>query len=201
LRQQGAGLSAHEAGRGGPRRPVPQGREPGASGRTEARTGEADEMRQARCQPALRATVAASAAPYGYTLTVWTSGAVLSHARGIPSAAAALLFLAGAVAAYALVAGLAVRGSQQRLVLEPRHAAVWGGLHLFSVGLAIGAASLVAQFVTNPAAWPLGGFLATALYLIVSAGQLAFAHAARPDTAKRQAKDGNDARKARPRQH
>jgi hypothetical protein len=33
--------------------------------------------------------------------------------------------------------------------------------------------------VTTLAAWPLAGFLATALYLIVSAGQLAFAHAAR----------------------
>jgi hypothetical protein len=48
---------------------------------------------------------------------------------------------------------------------------IWGGLHLFSVGLAIGAATLVAHLVTNPAAWPLAGFLATALYLIVSAGQ------------------------------
>ena len=50
----------------------------------------------ARYRSALRATIAASAAPYGYTLTVWTSGAVLSHARGIPSAAEALLFLGGA---------------------------------------------------------------------------------------------------------
>ena len=48
---------------------------------------------------AVRTTVAASAAPYGYTLTIWTSGAVLSHARGIPSTGAALLFLVGAVAA------------------------------------------------------------------------------------------------------
>jgi hypothetical protein len=56
---------------------------------------------------------------------------------------------------------------------------IWGGLHLFSVGLAIGAATLVAHLVTSAAAWPLGGFLATAIYLIASAGQLAFAHTAR----------------------
>jgi hypothetical protein len=133
---------------------------------------------RAAYRPALRAAVAASAAPYGYTLTIWTSGAVLSHTRGIPSAADALLFLAGAVVAYALVGGLALGGVPERLAPEPAHAVIWGGLHLFSVGLAIGAATLVARLVTNPAAWPLGGFLATALYLIASAGQLAFAHAA-----------------------
>jgi hypothetical protein len=55
--------------------------------------------------------VAASAAPYGYTLTIWTSGAVLSHARGITSAADALLFLVGAVVAYALVGGLTLGGA------------------------------------------------------------------------------------------
>jgi hypothetical protein len=38
-----------------------------------------------RYRSALRATVAASAAPYGYTLTIWTTGAILSHARGIPN--------------------------------------------------------------------------------------------------------------------
>ena len=130
-------------------------------------------------RPALRAAVAASAAPYGYTLTIWTSGAILSHARGIPSAADALLFLTGAVAAYALVGGWAVGGVAERLAPEPTHAVIWGGLHLFSVGLAIGAAALVARLVTSPAAWLLGGFLATALYLIASAGQLAFAHTAR----------------------
>jgi len=133
----------------------------------------------ARYRAALRATVAASAVPYGYTLTIWTSGAVLSHARRIPSAAAALLFLAGAVAAYALVAGTSAAGkSTERLVPEPSHASLWGGLHLFSVGMAIGAAWLDTRLVTGPAAWPLGGFSATALYLALSAGQLALAHTA-----------------------
>jgi hypothetical protein len=144
-----------------------------------------------RYRAALRATIAASAAPYGYTLTVWTSGAVLSHARGIPSAAEALLFLGGAVAAYACVAVVALRGSQERLVPEPVTAAVWGGLHLFAVGLAIGAASIIAHLVHDIAAWPLVGFFATALYLTASSGQLAIAHAARPGNAQRKANGQN----------
>jgi hypothetical protein len=134
---------------------------------------------QTRYKSALRATVAASAAPYGYTLTIWTSGAVLSHARGIPNTASALLFLLGAVAAYALVGGLAFGGFSEQLVPDPARAVVWGGLHFFSVGVAVIVVSLVAHLVTNTAAWPLGGFLATALYLFASASQLTFVHASR----------------------
>jgi hypothetical protein len=159
----------------------------GGPGTMTAQPGQADGEPDGvvgRYWPALRAAVAASAGPYGYTLTVWTSGAVLSHAQGIPSAGEALLFLAGAVAAYALVAGVAAGGTR-RLVSNPAHAAVWGGLHLFSVGPAIGAAWLDSQ-LTSLAAWPVGGFAVTAIYLILSAGQLAVAHAARPGSAQRQ---------------
>jgi hypothetical protein len=132
-----------------------------------------------RYRSALRATVAASAAPYGYTLTIWTSGAVLSHARGIPSTATALLFLVGAVTAYAVVGGLAFGGFSEHFAPDPARSVVWGALHFFSVGLAITAASLVAHFVRNDAAWPLGGLLATSLYLLGSALQLAVAHGTR----------------------
>jgi hypothetical protein len=164
-------------------RAPPRGNGPAAHRERRAHIGGAV---RARYRPGLRATVAASAAPYGYTLTIWTSGAVLSHARGIPSAAAALLFLAGAVCAYAAVAAAATAGGfRERLVPAPAHAVVWGGLHLFSVGVAIGAASLAAHLVTGLAAWPLGGFCATALYLVVSAGQLAIADAARRVKAQR----------------
>jgi hypothetical protein len=130
-----------------------------------------------RYRSAVRTTVVASAAPYGYTLTIWTSGAVLSHARGIPNTGEALLFLIGAVAAYALVGGLAFVGAEEALKPHPTRAVVWGGLHIFSVGFAIGAASVVAHTIRNPLAWPLGGFLATAVYLVGSALQLAFAYA------------------------
>ncbi len=137
-------------------------------------------MLRSRYRSALRATVAASAAPYGYTLTIWTSGAVLSHARGIPSTTSALFFLVGAVTAYAVVGGLAFGGFSEHLAPEPGRAVVWGALHFFSVGLAIAAVSLVAHGVQDDAAWPLGGFLATSLYLLASAFQLAVAHASRP---------------------
>ena len=133
-------------------------------------------MTQVRYRSALRASVAASAAPYGYTLTIWTTGAILSHARGIPDTRDALLLLVGAVAAYALVGGLAFGGLSEHLMPEPARAAVWGALQFISVGLAIGAAALVAHYVDSVAAWPLDGFLVTAIYLLASAFQLTLAH-------------------------
>lgn len=152
-------------------------------------------MNRVRYRSALRATVAASAAPYGYTLTIWTTGAILSHARGIPNTGEALLLLIGAVAAYALVGGVAFGGLSEHLVPEPSRAAVWGGLQFFSVGLAIGAATVVAHVVEGIAAWPVDGFLVTAIYLLASASQLTLAHApvgagaqreaARPETERR----------------
>jgi hypothetical protein len=42
------------------------------------------------------------AAPYGYTLATWTTGAVLTNARGIPGTLAALTFMIGAVLGFAL---------------------------------------------------------------------------------------------------
>jgi hypothetical protein len=45
--------------------------------------------------------VSSSAAPYGYTLTVWSSGALLIHFRHAPTVWEVFLFLFGAVVAFA----------------------------------------------------------------------------------------------------
>ncbi len=58
----------------------------------------------------LRVTLGSSAAPYGYTLATWTSGAVLAHARGVPNVAAALTFMFGAVVGFGFVGVLAFGG-------------------------------------------------------------------------------------------
>jgi hypothetical protein len=125
----------------------------------------------------LQAVVASSAAPYGYTLTIWTSGAVTTHVRGIPTALEALLFLAGAVAAFALV-GAGAHGGPGRIFRVPTAeptVRLWGGFHIPSVGLAIAGSSLVAALVPGVLAWPLVGFVATATYLLVIALQFTVA--------------------------
>ena len=116
----------------------------------------------------LRAVVAASAAPYGYTRTLWTAGAVTSHAQGLPSALDALLLLAGAVTGFAAVGAFGYGGING--VLAPRmrgEIRVWGGLHLPSVGSSILLVSVVTQVAHGHPAWLLVGFTATSTYLLV----------------------------------
>ena len=54
---------------------------------------------------------------------------------------------------------------------------LWGGFHLVSVGLAIGAAAIVTGLVKDPVAWMIVGFTATLVYLIVIAAQFTLADA------------------------
>lgn len=126
---------------------------------------------------ALGATVAATVAPYGYTLTVWTTGAVIAHAHGIPDAVDALLFLLGAVTAFTVLAVVTLGTTVERLVPVPTHTVIWGGLHFVAVGLAIAAAWAVSDVVADAAVWPAAGAVGTGIYLPCSALQLQLARA------------------------
>jgi hypothetical protein len=115
----------------------------------------------------LRTVVAASAAPYGYTLTLWTAGAVTTHAHGSPSAADAVLLLTGAVTAFAAVGAFAFGGING--VLAPETAGevrVWGGVHLPSVGTSIGLGCLANHLLSGSVVWPAVGFIGTGTYLL-----------------------------------
>ncbi len=126
----------------------------------------------------LRTTVGSSAAPYGYTLAVWTTGAVVTHARGLPDTLAALLFMVGAVLGFAFVGALAFGGVAKHFDQdEDDTPLVWGSFHFFSVGLAIGVAALVAYYVESFVAWPLAAFLSTITYLLVAGAESAIAYA------------------------
>ncbi|HEY1355410.1 MAG TPA: hypothetical protein VGF09_03760 [Solirubrobacterales bacterium] len=131
---------------------------------------------RSRYRAHLQAAVATSAAPYGYTLTIWTSGAVTTHAEGLPTTIDALLFLAGAVAGFALV-GAGAHGSAVRVFRNPEESAVrlWGGFHIPSVAVAIAGSSIVVALFSGPVVWPLVGFFATSIYLLGIAAQFTIA--------------------------
>ena len=121
----------------------------------------------------LRGSVASSAAPYGYTLTIWTSGAITAHAQGIPATVHALAFAGGAILSFMLI-GVFAFGRPERVLRPPkeRDVEVWGAFHLPVVGVAVGLATLVANLVHPPVAcWLLVGFLATCSYLLLVALQ------------------------------
>lgn len=128
----------------------------------------------ARYRHGLRKAVGTSAGPYGYTLTVWTTGAVLIHARGVPTTLEALLFMFGAVIAFSVVGALAFRSNPSVRAKAVSHPVLWGSFHFVPVAASIGAASLVAHFVHGGAAWPFAGFTATSIYLTFVAAQITF---------------------------
>jgi hypothetical protein len=128
-----------------------------------------------RYRHAARQAAVMSIGPYGYTLTVWTSGAVLTHANGLPTTADALLFMCGGVVAFGLVGIAAFGHVRAPMTVEPKPPAVWAGLHLISVAASILAVTAVAHAVGGVLSWPMGGFAATLTYLGLLAAQLALA--------------------------
>ncbi len=74
--------------------------------------------------------VGSSAGPYGYTLATWTTGAVLTNARGIPDTLAALAFMAGAVLGFAFVGALAFGGVARHFERDEGDTPlIWGSFH------------------------------------------------------------------------
>jgi hypothetical protein len=125
---------------------------------------------------ALKSAARSSAVPYGYTLTVWSSGAVLMRSHGAPPVADVFLFLAGGVAAFVAIALLSAAGGEPP---EPSAADLLtaGALNVVAVAGSVAAAALVAE-IGGAVAWPLGAFAATLVYLLLSSLELLVARRA-----------------------
>jgi hypothetical protein len=116
----------------------------------------------------LGTVTATTALPYGYTVTIWCSGATLIHERGDPLVGDVFLFLAGAITAFAAAATLAGEHPQPPTPKAHQRA---GMLHLATVAAAVGAAALLAN-VDSWVAWPIASFTATAVYIVGAALEL-----------------------------
>ncbi|MGH2920196.1 MAG: hypothetical protein ACRDLS_16620 [Solirubrobacteraceae bacterium] len=140
------------------------------------RAGTAPELlRGGHLRTAMATIATASAAPYGFTISLWSTGALLIHYHGIPRPGEVFLFVAGALVGFGVV-GAAAHGALRTegpLRVGQGHI-VTGLLHWFAVGLAVGTVALVAP-LTGVIAWLLGSFIATSLYLTAASLQLAIA--------------------------
>lgn len=131
------------------------------------------QMARQNLHAAFGTMVAASAAPYGYTVSIWSSGAVLMNHHGTPGVFEVFAFAVGALTGFALLGILAHRAlAQGEPMGHGRDRVVVGMLHWFAVGAAVGAAALLAK-IHGWVAWPLGSFAATTLYLLGASAQLA----------------------------
>jgi spore maturation protein SpmB len=134
---------------------------------------------------ALGTIVAASAAPYGYTVTIWSSGAVLMDFHGTPNVADVFLFITGALGAFGVMGLLAHDALAGKESLDhPGDRVLAGTLHWLAVGSAVGIVALLAE-VHGWEAWLLCSFAATAIYLTGASLQLALVTARRRRVAGR----------------
>jgi len=120
----------------------------------------------------LAAVASGSAVPYGYTVTLWSSGAVLSHAHGPPDLMRVALFLVSAILGYNLFGGVARRlGATAAGEAEGEVKILAGMLNWLAVAGAVAAAWLCSQ-LPSATAWATGPGAATVVYLTLAAVQL-----------------------------
>lgn len=128
----------------------------------------------------LAAALTATALPYGYTLTVWSSGEFLRQAQRAPSLADIFLFVVGAAASYGALR-LAVGDTGEQRSGIGRHRILRAGtVHVVAITGAAGVAAGLAT-VPAPAAWPLTSFGSTLSYLAIVALEQAFEVRERPE--------------------
>jgi hypothetical protein len=126
---------------------------------------------------ALATVVAASAVPYGYTLAIWGSGALLVRAHGAPSTVEAFIFAAGAIAGFSLIDQLldllaAETPGPVMPISRYQDRALAGLFDWIAVGAALGAVSLLGD-LHGWLPWLVGPLAATGLYLLIASVQLA----------------------------
>lgn len=112
-----------------------RGDEPHAAGRT--------------LRTALTTVIAASAVPYGYTLAIWGTGAMLVRSRGAPTTGETFIFAAGAIAGFYLTERLLLLLTEETLgrvkPIDRYDDRVFAGLlDWIAVGAALAAGSLLA---------------------------------------------------------
>ncbi len=132
-------------------------------------------MRDSPYMRALETAIQGAGLPYGYAITVWATGSVLTGERGMPSLLSIFLFAAGATVAYGglrLLLTWNMGGEADRPLTRSPNTIRAGAVHLAAIGLAITCALLIAK-VAAGAAWALAPFAATLLYLGVSSIEVA----------------------------
>jgi hypothetical protein len=122
---------------------------------------------------ALDTVVANSAGPYGYTISIWSSGAILMHARGAPDVLEVFLFALGALTGFVVLGLSAIAISSTVTTLDRGGERVMAGmLNWLAIGAGVGSVALLAQ-IHSRLVWMFGSLAATAVYLLGASAQLA----------------------------
>ena len=131
-------------------------------------------MRESSYLQAIQTALHGTGLPYGYAITVWSTGSALTGQHGMASVVHIFLFAAGAVSAYGGLTFLTweTEGEAQKpLTRSPRRVRA-GLLHVGAIAVAIAAAALAAR-IPGVVAWFLAPLSATLAYLAVSSVEVA----------------------------
>ena len=120
---------------------------------------------------ALARTLQASTVPYGYTLTIWSTGAVLMATLGPPPVLAAVLFVMGAVAAYSVLSALSHSDFGDSSSDRQGYRNI-GRFHWLPIAISIGVTALLTR-VACWWAWPLASFASTGIYVLAASSHWA----------------------------
>ena len=105
--------------------------------------------------------------PYGYTVTLWSAGAVAVGRLGPPSTLDVLLFVIGAVTGFVALAAL---GRDHLDAEVPMRVPSLVVLNLFPILAALLVVAFPAQIVGRPLGYFADSFLATTAYVLSLAG-------------------------------
>lgn len=102
--------------------------------------------------------------PFGFTLTIWSAGAIAINRFGIPSLSGTFLFLVGSIGAYLACAVLCCReSSEEPMALRLQSIAV---INVFSI-IAAAAVSAVSHLFHDPTlGYAFAGFVGTMTHIM-----------------------------------
>ncbi|MDQ3871242.1 MAG: hypothetical protein M3301_06470 [Chloroflexota bacterium] len=131
-------------------------------------------MREAAYFRALQTVLHGTGLPYGYAITVWSTGSTVTAARGMPSVPNIFLFALGATIAYGglMLLTWETQEEAERPITHSPNRVRAGLIHVAAIGSAIAAAYLVSQ-IDSDVVWPLASLAATLTYLGVSSVEIA----------------------------
>ncbi len=124
----------------------------------------------------LKASVHNNSIAYGFSVMITAALAVVSAGRDTPGIWEVLTFAGGAVLSFTVVEAFVYFALHQRLEEESTEIRLLGSIFSFlSIGLALGATWIVERFLSGLIAWPVGGFVATSVFVLVLGLELSVA--------------------------
>jgi hypothetical protein len=120
-----------------------------------------------RYRTGLQAAARGAALPYGYTVTMWSSGQVLIHFHGVPNLGLVWLFAAGALGAFGLVQ-LVSRTAGASDGVQLASGPSWvraGAIQAAGVAASLGLVTAAGALLPTALSWLAGGMATVIGYL------------------------------------